>query len=171
MSTLRAERATGLDMLAERGARTSAVDFAPEMITLAKSRVRNVEFIEADCERLPFDTAQFDVATCCFGRAALRAVGRCVCGSRPCPQAWRAVCFHGMEKPCRRWSLPWFDSQGLDEKFAYLTVPLPPGPPLFELTDVTRTKARLMKLNFEGATLSMISMFNGLRRTQGELLI
>ena len=54
-------------MLAERGARTSAVDFAPEMIALAKSQVGNVEFIEADCERLPFETAHFDVATCCFG--------------------------------------------------------------------------------------------------------
>ena len=105
-------------MLAERGARTSAVDFAPEMVTLAKSRVRDVQFIEADCERL-IRYCSIRCGHLLFRRAALRAVGRCFCGSGPCPQAGRAVCFHGMEKPCRRWSLPWFNYPCY-EKFADL---------------------------------------------------
>ncbi len=134
-------------MLAERGARMSAVDFAPEMIALAKSHVRNVEFIEADCERLPFKTAQFDAATCCFGAlhfersdAVFAEVGRVL---KPEGQfvftVWRSPAEggHFLGLILRVY-----------EKFADLTVPLPSGPPLFELTDVTRTKARLMKLNF-----------------------
>jgi ubiquinone/menaquinone biosynthesis C-methylase UbiE len=135
-------------MLSGRGARTTGVDFAPEMIALARRHVSNVEFIEADCEQLPFNDSQFDAAVCCFGAlhferpdAVFAEVARILKpGGQFVFTVWRSPAEGG-------------HFLGLIlkvyEQFADLTVPLPPGPPLFELTDVKHTMARLTKLNFE----------------------
>ena len=52
---------------AERGAKTAAIDFSPEMIRLARRANPNLEFHVADVEQLPFDNAHFDAAVVNFG--------------------------------------------------------------------------------------------------------
>jgi ubiquinone/menaquinone biosynthesis C-methylase UbiE len=53
--------------LADKGARVAAVDFAPEMIQIARRRFPAINFVEADCERLPFESESFDAVVSCFG--------------------------------------------------------------------------------------------------------
>ncbi len=49
-------------LAAERGARVTGTDVAPEMLAIARSRVPAGEFIVTDTEALPFADAAFDVS-------------------------------------------------------------------------------------------------------------
>ncbi len=53
--------------LQRNGARVIAVDFSPGMIAEGRRRHKNVEFIQADAEKLPFGDNEFDAATISFG--------------------------------------------------------------------------------------------------------
>jgi SAM-dependent methyltransferase len=52
---------------AARGAQVMAIDFAPTMIDIARSKTGNVSFRVGDAEALPFPSQSFDVALCSFG--------------------------------------------------------------------------------------------------------
>lgn len=53
--------------LARNGARVIAVDFSPGMIAEGRRKHRNIEFIEADAQKLPFGDNEFDAVTISFG--------------------------------------------------------------------------------------------------------
>lgn len=53
--------------LSKHGARVVAVDFSPGMVAEGRKRHPNIEFIEADAERLPFGDNEFDAVTISFG--------------------------------------------------------------------------------------------------------
>ncbi|QEO08816.1 class I SAM-dependent methyltransferase [Protaetiibacter larvae] len=53
--------------IAKRGATVVAVDFSPGMIEEGRRRHPELEFIEADAERLPFGDEEFDAVTISFG--------------------------------------------------------------------------------------------------------
>lgn len=53
--------------LARSGARVVAVDFSEGMIAEGRKRHGNIEFIEADAEKLPFGDNEFDAVTISFG--------------------------------------------------------------------------------------------------------
>ena len=53
--------------LQRNGARVVAVDFSPGMIAEGRRKHKNIEFIEADAEKLPFGDNEFDAATISFG--------------------------------------------------------------------------------------------------------
>jgi demethylmenaquinone methyltransferase/2-methoxy-6-polyprenyl-1,4-benzoquinol methylase len=53
--------------LAKTGAHVIAVDFSPGMIAEGRKRHKNIEFIEADAEKLPFGDNEFDAVTISFG--------------------------------------------------------------------------------------------------------
>ncbi|WP_245884834.1 bifunctional demethylmenaquinone methyltransferase/2-methoxy-6-polyprenyl-1,4-benzoquinol methylase UbiE [Glaciihabitans tibetensis] len=53
--------------LARSGARVVAVDFSAGMIAEGRKRHTNIEFIEADAEKLPFGDDEFDAVTISFG--------------------------------------------------------------------------------------------------------
>src|SRR6516165_1602541 len=52
---------------AARGAKTTGIDFSPEMIRLARQANPELEFHISDVEQLPFDNAHFDAAVVNFG--------------------------------------------------------------------------------------------------------
>ena len=54
---------------ARRGARVSALDFAPEMLRVAreKDETEAVDWTEGDAQALPYRDAAFDVVASCFG--------------------------------------------------------------------------------------------------------
>lgn len=43
------------------------IDFSPKMLKLSQKKVKNVEFIQADCTNLPFKDETFDIVTIFFG--------------------------------------------------------------------------------------------------------
>lgn len=53
--------------MARSGARVVAADFSPGMIAEGRKRHSNIEFIEADAEKLPFGDNEFDAVTISFG--------------------------------------------------------------------------------------------------------
>jgi demethylmenaquinone methyltransferase/2-methoxy-6-polyprenyl-1,4-benzoquinol methylase len=53
--------------LQRSGARVVAVDFSPGMIAEGRRKHKNIEFIEADAEKLPFGDNEFDAVTISFG--------------------------------------------------------------------------------------------------------
>jgi demethylmenaquinone methyltransferase / 2-methoxy-6-polyprenyl-1,4-benzoquinol methylase len=63
--------ATGTGDLAisfqKTGARVTGTDFVPEMLELARTKTKDVEFEVADVTRLPYADATFDVASISFG--------------------------------------------------------------------------------------------------------
>ena len=53
--------------LARNGARVVAVDFSPGMVAEGRRKHKDLEFIEADAEQLPFGDNEFDAVTISFG--------------------------------------------------------------------------------------------------------
>lgn len=53
--------------LAKHGARVVAVDFSTGMVEQGRKKHKNIEFVEADAERLPFGDNEFDAVTISFG--------------------------------------------------------------------------------------------------------
>jgi SAM-dependent methyltransferase len=51
----------------KRGASVIGVDFAPNMIAIARRQCPEAEFQEADAENLPFGDGQFDIVICSLG--------------------------------------------------------------------------------------------------------
>ncbi len=48
-------------------AKVTGLDFTPEMLEIARTKVGGVEFIEGDAMNLPFEDASFDVCSIAFG--------------------------------------------------------------------------------------------------------
>jgi len=53
--------------IAKTGAQVVAVDISPGMLAVGRSRHPQIDFVEADAEKLPFGDSEFDVATISFG--------------------------------------------------------------------------------------------------------
>jgi demethylmenaquinone methyltransferase/2-methoxy-6-polyprenyl-1,4-benzoquinol methylase len=58
---------TSSNALQRNGARVIAVDFSPGMIAEGRRKHKNIEFVEADAEKLPFGDNEFDAVTISFG--------------------------------------------------------------------------------------------------------
>ena len=56
-----------LARIASPNGRVVGLDFSPEMIAIARSHHRGIEFMEGDALRIPFEDASFDAATIAFG--------------------------------------------------------------------------------------------------------
>ena len=107
-----------------RGAQPVGVDLSSKMIELARQRYPNIEFHEADVERLPFPEAAFDAVVCSFGL-----------GHFPRPERAVAECLRTL-KQGGRIGLAWWDDvsrqriQGLfREAVAEVGLAPPPGVP------------------------------------------
>jgi len=64
---LAAGTGTSSQALSRTGARVVAVDFSAGMIAEGRKRHKNIEFIQADIEKLPFGDDEFDAVTISFG--------------------------------------------------------------------------------------------------------
>jgi demethylmenaquinone methyltransferase / 2-methoxy-6-polyprenyl-1,4-benzoquinol methylase len=53
--------------LARRGASVSGLDFAPEMLAVARGKAPEIEFEQGDALRLPYGDGEFDAVTVGFG--------------------------------------------------------------------------------------------------------
>ena len=53
--------------LARRGASVSGIDFAPEMLAVARGKAPEIEFEQGDALRLPYGDGEFDAVTVGFG--------------------------------------------------------------------------------------------------------
>jgi SAM-dependent methyltransferase len=119
---------------ASRGASVDAIDFSEAMVGEAKARFKDINFMEADAEALPYDDLSFDAVACCFGLLHLPNSAQ---GVR---EANRVL------KPGGRYSVTlWCGPERGGELFKVvletvssvgdMNVDLPKAPPMFELSE------------------------------------
>ena len=127
---------------AERGADAVGVDLSEAMLSFARSRASDVEFVRGDATALPFPDASFDACVAAFlllhvGKPALvaaEAVRVVVSGGRVAFTVWDA--------PSRsRWLGVLLDA--VADVGAPPPAEVPPGPPIFRFADHTEFAALL----------------------------
>jgi SAM-dependent methyltransferase len=142
---------------AGRGATVVGVDLSPQMVALARAHHPQVEFREADAERLPFSESSFDAVVCNFG---LGHFGR---PERVAAELLRVL------TPGGRVALSWWDApsrarvngvffEALAEAGASAPAgSVPPGPPMFRFSDDAELRALLTIAGFSDASVRAIS--------------
>ena len=129
------------------GAKVSGVDFAAPMVEIARARVPLARFEVGDAEKLSYDDASFDAATCAFG---LWHVGE------PDSAIWEAarVLKSGGTYSYTAWLPP---DEGWDmmkllmsaiNKHGSIDVDLPPAPPPFHFAQEAEAKDALHACGF-----------------------
>jgi SAM-dependent methyltransferase len=151
-----------VDEAAARGLAPIGIDIAPAMVELARRRVTGAEFRIGDAEALDFGDQAFDAVVCAFGLLHLAQ-----------PEAAIAEAFRVL-RPGGRYAFTVWDGPeraaflglGMQAVLAHAdtSVPLPPGPPIFQLADRAATGAVLERAGFGAVTMQEIPIaFRGAR--------
>jgi SAM-dependent methyltransferase len=130
-----------------RGARVTAVDLSPEMVTLARRVHPKLDVREGDAEALPFDAGAFEAVVCNFGlghfprpEVAARELARVLMSGGRLALSW--------------WELPGSRINGVfPEAIAAAGAPpprdVPAGPPLTRFSDEAALRALLAGAGLE----------------------
>jgi len=133
---------------AVRGAIATGLDFCPAMVARARAAYRQVEYVEASAQALPFSAASFDAVVIAYGLLhfpdadqALREAFRVLrSGGGLGFTVWsgpeRALGFGLLNHAIRAHGNP--------------DVSLPPGPPLFRFSDAGECHRVLAQIGFAG---------------------
>ena len=143
---------------AARGARVTAIDFAPTMIEIARVKVPGARFEIGDAEALRFSNGSFDVALCSFGLWHLAEPDKALA------EAERVLKSGGIYA-YSTWLPP---EQGF-EMFALvlnaiqthgtMKVDLPPAPPPFRFADQDEAKRSLTAQGFTDISFATKTAF------------
>jgi SAM-dependent methyltransferase len=118
---------------AQRGAVVSALDFAENMVLLARSRCPGADVRNADAESLPFESGQFDAVVCSFGILHLPNPEQAVAEAHRVLRRGGRYAFTCWLPPARN---PFFGLiLGSIQRHGNMNVNLPAGPPLFRFGD------------------------------------
>lgn len=130
----------------ERGAVVAALDFAPNMVAIARSRCPDSEITEGDAENLDFEDGRFDAVVCSLGILHF-----------PDPDIAVAEAFRVLKSGGRYafacWTPPTVNPFmgliiGSIQAHGTLEVDLPAGPPLFRFGDPTECENVLRDAGF-----------------------
>lgn len=116
-----------------RGAVVSALDFAENMVLLARSRCPEADVRNADAENLPFEPDRFDAVICAFGILHLPNPEQAVSEAYRVLRRGGRYAFTCWLPPARN---PFFGLiLGSIQRHGTMNVNLPAGPPLFRFGD------------------------------------
>lgn len=137
----------GAATAAARGAKPLGIDFAGNMIAMAKRSYPDVDFRHGDAENLAFDNDSFDAVICPFGILHM-----------PQPQQAMAEAFRVL-KPGGRYAFTVWAAPEKNEFFkvvlpiiqthADMEVPLPEAPPIFLYSDHKTCGQTLTDVGFD----------------------
>ena len=141
----------------KRGVIVVALDFAPNMVAIARSVNPDVEIHEGDAENLPFDDGRFDAVVCSLGilhfpnpeHAIAEAFRVLRSGGRYAFSCWTPPAVN----PLMDLILRSIETHGT------LELDLPAGPPAFRFGDPTECEKVLSESGFVDTTTTEVSVF------------
>jgi ubiquinone/menaquinone biosynthesis C-methylase UbiE len=145
-----------------KGLSAVGIDIAPAMVELARGHVPGAEFCIGDAEALDFGDGTFDAVVCAFGLLHLaqpeRAISEAFRVLRP-GGSYAFTVWDGPERAA-------FLGLGMQAVLAHadMAVPLPPGPPIFQMADRASTSAALERAGFRDVAVREVPIaFHGAR--------
>jgi ubiquinone/menaquinone biosynthesis C-methylase UbiE len=136
---------------AAKGLSAIGVDIAPAMVDLARGRGRGAEFRIGDAEALDFGDGSFDAVVCAFGLLHLAEPERAIAEAFRVLRPGGAYAFTVWDGPERAAFL----GLGMAAVLVHadMAVPLPLGPPIFQMADRASTTAALERAGFHDAAV------------------
>ncbi|MBD0271840.1 MAG: methyltransferase domain-containing protein [Acetobacteraceae bacterium] len=145
-----------------RGLSAVGVDIAPAMVELARGRVPGAEFRVGDAEALGFDDGSFDAVVCAFGLLHLAAPERGIAEAFRVLRPGGAFAFTVWDGPERAALLNL--GMGAVTAHADMSVPLPQGPPIFQMADRALVPSVLGRVGFRDVAVREVPIaFRGAR--------
>jgi ubiquinone/menaquinone biosynthesis C-methylase UbiE len=147
---------------AARGLSAVGVDVAPAMVDLARGRVPAAEFRVGDAEALDFADGSSDAVVCAFGLLHLAGPEGAIAEAFRVLRPGGGYAFTVWDGPERAAFL----GLGMQAVAAHadMSVPLPPGPPIFQMADRRLTSAALERAGFRAVAVREVPIaFRGAR--------
>ena len=140
----------------KRGAIATAVDFAENMVAIARQRCPTADVQNADAENLPFDGSCFDAVACNLGILHLPDPERAIAEAHRVLKPGGSYAFTCWTPPTRN---PFFGLVlGSVQKHGNMNVNLPAGPPLFRFGEATECETVLRATGFRSVSITELPM-------------
>jgi SAM-dependent methyltransferase len=140
----------------KRGAIVTALDFAENMVTIARQRCPEADIQNADAENLPFQANRFDAVVCSLGILHLPDPKRAIAEAHRVLKPGGRYAFTCWTPPARN---PFFGLVlGSVQKHGDMNVNLPAGPPLFRFGEVTECEKVLRAAGFGSVSVTELPM-------------
>lgn len=140
----------------KRGAAVTALDFAENMVAVARVRCPEADVHNADAENLPFEPGRFDAVVCSFGILHLPNPERAIAEAHRVLRRGGSYAFTCWTPPARN---PFFGLiLGSIQRYGDMNVNLPAGPPLFRFGDPTECERALSAAGFTSVSVTELSM-------------
>lgn len=146
----------GAGAAAARGLSAMGIDIAPAMVEEARRRFPAASFHEGDAERLDFPDASFDAAVCAFGLLHLPDSRRAIAEAFRILRSDGKYAFTVWRRP-EQARLLGLALQAITSH-ADMDVPLPPAPPMFELSDPDAARTALTSGGFEDVAFAEVAI-------------
>jgi SAM-dependent methyltransferase len=134
----------------------SAVDFAENMLTIARQRCPEADICNADAEDLPFDAGRFDAVVCNLGILHLPHPERAIAEAHRVLRPGGRYAFTCWTPPARNTFLGLIF--GSVERHGTLNVDLPAGPPLFRFGEPSECERALTAAGFTAVSVRELPM-------------
>jgi len=136
---------------AQRGAKVTGVDFAEPMIEIARTRVPAANFEVGDAEKLNFEDASFDAATCAFGLWHLGEPDSAILEAARVLKPGGTYSYTAWLPPDEGWDMMGLLMTAIN-KHGSMDVDLPPAPPPFRFAQAAEAEEVLRASGFSSAT-------------------
>lgn len=141
---------------AKRGAIVTGLDFAQNMLTIARARCPDATFHEGDAEDLPFEAGQFDAVVCNLGFPHFPTPDRAIAEAFRVLTPGGRYAFTNWTPPARN---PFMGLLfGAVQTHGTVEVDLPPGPSLFRFGDPAECDRALRAGGFVAVSVTEIPM-------------
>lgn len=133
------------------GAKVTGVDFAEPMIDIARSRVPAAGFEVGDAEKLSFEDAIFDAATCAFGLWHVADPDSAISEAARVLKPGGSYSYTAWLPPDEGWDMMGLLMTAIN-KHGTMDVDLPPAPPPFRFAQAAEAEKVLLASGFVSAT-------------------
>ena len=141
---------------ARLGAEVTGLDFAPQMVRLARSRHPTLQFRAGDAQALPFTDRSFDAVVMSFGLLHLPEPERGLSEAARVLRAGGRYAFTVWAGPAESAGARVFETA--IQAHANLDVPLPAGPARFGFGAVDEARATLARNGFDAGSVAVRSV-------------